>query len=380
MEIFLIILIVILIIAFAVFAFVCLKKINDLKKPNTSSDNAFLLLQNQITELLNSTKEQIEKSSEASEKRVESLRKVFDDKMESSNKNIFDHLRESLKQTKEITTELENLKDTNKQILNLSGQIKGLEDVLKNSKQRGILGEYFLENLLKNIFSPDQYQMQYKVGYDEKLKKDVIVDAAIFNGETIIPVDSKFSLDNYNKIIETKDPAVVAELEKTFKSDLKTRIDETSKYIRPDFGTTDFAFMFIPAEGIYYDLLTNKIGTLDINSVNLIEYAFKKHVIIVSPVSFFAYLQTVLQGLKNAEINKNMNKVKENIEKLGNHLNAYDEYMKKMGNNLGTVVNGYNMAYKEFKKIDKDVYKIAGVGGEIETLQIDKPKDFEDND
>lgn len=373
METFLIILVIFLIITFVIFTFIFLKKINELKKSDVGSDNAFILLQNQITDSLKQTRDQIENSSKMNRDQVEMLRKTFDDKMESSNKTIFNHLEESVKQTKEITTELENLKGTNKQILDLSGQIKGLEDVLKNSKQRGILGEYFLENLLKNLFSPEQYQMQYKVGYDEKLAQDVIVDAAIFNGETIIPVDSKFSLDNYNKLIEAKDPTLISELEKTFKSDLKTRIDETSKYIRPDLGTTDFAFMFIPAEGIYYDLLTNKIGTLDINSVNLIEYAFKKHVIIVSPVSFFAYLQTVLQGLKAAEMNKNIDKVVKNIEKLGKHLATYDEYMKKVGNNLGTVVNSYNSAYKEFKKIDKDVYSISGTNGEIETLQLDKP-------
>ncbi len=369
MEIFLIILIIILIVSFGIFAGICLKKINDLKKPDSSSSNAFVILQNQIESLLKDTKEQIEKSSKNNENQVEKLRKEFGDKMESSNKNIFDHLRESIKQTKEITSELENLKGTNKQILDLSGQIRGLEDILKNSKQRGILGEYFLENLLKNLFSPDQYQMQYKIGYDEKLNQDVIVDAAIFNGDLIIPIDSKFSLDNYNKLAEAKDEAAITELERIFKADLKKRIDETGKYVRPDLKTTDFAFMFIPAEGIYYELLSNKIGSTE----NLIEYAFKKHVIIVSPVSFFAYLQTVLQGLKNAEINKNMDKVKENIEKLGKHLMAYDDYMKKMGNNLGTVVNGYNLAYKEFKKIDKDVYKISGVGGEIEVLEIEKP-------
>jgi DNA recombination protein RmuC len=124
--------------------------------------------------------------------------------------------------------------------------------------------------------------------------------------DKIIPIDSKFSLENYNKILEEKDELKREIYLKDFRTDLKKRIDETSKYIRPEEGTMEFAFMFIPSEGIYYDLLVNKVGTLKANSVDLIEYAFKeKKVIIVSPTSFYAYLQTVLQGLRALQIEEN---------------------------------------------------------------------------
>ena len=187
-----------------------------------------------------------------------------------------------------------------------------------------------------------------------------IVDAVVFVKEKIIPIDSKFSLENYNRIVVEKDPIRREELEKAFKNDLKNRIDETSKYIKPKENTMDFAFMFIPAEGIYYDLLINKVGAVKINTSDLIEYAFKeKHVIIVSPTSFLAYLQTVLQGLRALKIEESAMEIRKRVEDLGKHLLAYDEYFKKLGNNLSTTVNSYNTAYKELNKIDKDVVRIT---------------------
>lgn len=352
--------------------FVFFKKFDELKKPDDKNNDVFLMLQNQLNESSKLTRDQIESANKLSREQIELLRKTFDEKLDNSNKTVHGHLEKSISTIKEITAQLENLKGTNKQILDLSGQIKGLEDILKNPKQRGILGEYFLESLLKNLFSPDQYQMQYKIGRDEKNDQELIVDAAIFVGKTIIPVDSKFSLENYNKLIEATDPILISEFEKKLKTDLQTRIDETSKYIRPDLGTTDFAFMFISAEGIYHDLLINKVGVLNVNSVNLIEYAFKKHVMIVSPTSFFAYLQTVLQGLRAMKMEEGVSKVIKNVEQLGKHIVSYDEYLKKLGNNINTTVNAYNGAYKEFKKIDKDILKISGNGGDIEVLEIEK--------
>ena len=270
---------------------------------------------------------------------------------------------------KEVTSKLERLEATNKQVVNFADQLQNLQDILKNPKQRGVLGEYYLETTLKNVLPPAAYQMQYK------FKDGQIVDAVIFVKDKIIPIDSKFSLENYNRIAVEKDPHVREQLEKTFKQDLKKRIDETSKYIRPSEKTMDFAFMFIPAEGVYYDLLVNKIGVVTISTRDLIEYAFKdKHVIIVSPTSFFAYLQTVLQGLRALEIEESAKEIRKRVEELSKHLMNFDSYMQKLGNNLGTTVNMYNSAYKEFNKIDKDVVKITEGEKKIEPVVLDKPQ------
>jgi len=121
--------------------------------------------------------------------------------------------------------------------------------------------------------------------------------------------------------------------------------------------------------------LVSTVGSVKVNTRDLIEYAFRdKRVIIVSPTSFLAYLQTVLQGLKAMQVEEAAADIKSNVEKLSRHLLSYEDYMKRIGNTLGTTVNHYNNAYKEFKKIDKDVVRITGEENKVETLELEKPK------
>lgn len=281
---------------------------------------------------------------------------------------------QSMKSISEITEKLTKLEETNKQVVNFSAQLQNLQDILKNPKQRGILGEFYLQEILKNVLPPDSYQMQYKIGKDDS-GKDFIVDAVVFVQKKIIPIDSKFSLENYEKIINCRDDVERASFEKSFKQDLKNRIDETAKYIRPEDGTMDFAFMFIPSEAIYYDLLVNKVGAVKVNTTDLIQYAIReKKVIIVSPTSFHAYLQTVLQGLRALQIEEGAKQIRSNVDKLGKHIGAFDEFMKKIHNSLGTTVNHFNSAYREFSKIDKDVAKITETEKKIEPMILERPK------
>ncbi len=276
---------------------------------------------------------------------------------------------QSAKLIADVTEKLTKLDETNKQVINFSAQLQNLQDILKNPKQRGVLGEYYLEETLKNVLPPNSYRMQYP------FKDGTIVDAVVLVKDKIIPVDAKFSLENYEKLLNTNDPEIRQKLEQQFKQDLKNRIDETAKYVKPAEKTMDFAFMFIPSEAIYYDLLVNSVGAVKVNTRDLIEYAFRdKKVIIVSPTSFLAYLQTVLQGLKAMQIEEKAKEIRANIEKLGRHLSSYDEFMKKLGLSMSTTVNHYNKAYHELKKIDKDVTKITGREGSVEILQIERPK------
>jgi len=324
-------------------------------KNQSENDSGFLLLQNQLSELV----------------------KIVDQKLTESSRTMFDSLRsqanESNKIIRDIVQELTKVGEGQKQVLNFADQLKNLQDILKNPKQRGVLGEYFLETLLKNVLPTGSYQMQYP------FRDGTIVDAAVFVKDKIIPIDSKFSLENYNRLAEEKDPAERERLEKLFKQDLKNRIDETAKYVKPSEGTMDFAFMFIPHEAIYYDLLIAQVGAVKVNTRDLVEYAFKdKHVIIVSPTSFLAYLQTVLQGLKALQIEESAKEIRARVEDLGRHLTSYEDYLRKLGVSLGTSVNQYNLAYKELKKIDKDVTRITGTSPEIETLTLDKPSAIEE--
>lgn len=286
------------------------------------------------------------------------------------NESVKTQFGESAKLIREVTVGLTKLDETNRQVVSFADQLQNLQDILKNPKQRGILGEYYLETLLKNVLPPGQYQMQYGFANGE------IVDAVVFVKDKIIPIDSKFSLENYNRLTEEKNPAEKDKLEKLFVNDLKNRIQETSKYIRPGEGTMDFAFMFIPHEAIYYDLLINKVGAVTEDTENLIQRAANKYkVIIVSPTSFLAYLQTVLQGLKAMQIEETAKDIIKRVEELGKHLKNYEEYHAKLGNSLGTAVSHFNNAGKEFKKLDKDVVRITGNSIELsKTSTIDKPE------
>ena len=308
---------------------------------------------------------------------VSELIKNVDNKLGESNKQVNESLKfhssESNKIIRDVTEKLTKLDETNKQVISFADQLQNLQDILKNPKQRGILGEYYLETVLKNVLPPGSYEMQYALGKDED-SKDLIPDAVVFVKDKIIPIDSKFSLENYNKMAEENNEAEKKKLETIFVNDLKNRITETAKYIQPSKGTTDFAFMFIPHEAIYYDLLTNKVGASEENE-NLIQRAAGKYkVIITSPTSFLAYLQTVLQGLKALKIEESAKEIIKKVEDLGKHLKSFDEYHDKLGNALGTVVNHYNASNKELKKIDKDVLRIAGTSPKLSTLSLEKPK------
>ncbi len=304
---------------------------------------------------------------------INELSRTVDNKIGESHRQVNESLKfhssESNKIIRDVTERLTRLDETNKQVISFADQLQSLENILKNPKQRGILGEYYLETVLKNVLPPGSYQMQYP------FPDGSIVDAVVFVKEKIIPIDSKFSLENYNKMVEEKDSTEKKRLETVFVNDLKNRITETSKYIQPTKGTTDFAFMFIPHEAIYYDLITNKIGSLkDDENENLIQRAAGKYkVIITSPTSFLAYLQTVLQGLKALQIEESAKEIIKKVEDLGKHLKSYDEYHNKLGNALGTVVNHYNASNKELKKIDKDVLRISGSSPELSLLEVDRP-------
>ncbi len=300
------------------------------------------------------------------------LTRTVDMKLGESSKEINQAMRhqasESTKIIQEVTEKLTLLDVTNKQVVGFTEQLEELQDILKNPKQRGILGEYYLEALLKNILPSNGYEMQYT------FPDGTIVDAAVFVKDKVIPVDSKFSLDNYNRLAGEKDPIRKAEYEKMFVNDLKLRITETAKYIQPENGTMEFAFMFIPHEAIYYDLLVNNVGSTEENAENLIQRAASKYkVIIVSPTSFLAYLQTVLQGLRALQIEETAKDIVKRVGELGKHLKSFEDYHAKLGNALSTAVNHYNASGKEFKKVDKDVMRIAGEAPQLEALTLEKP-------
>jgi DNA recombination protein RmuC len=303
---------------------------------------------------------------------IANLQTAMSDKLERNATNMQTsmqkQLAESGKLVSDVTQRLAKLDETNRRVVDVADELKTLQNVLQNPKQRGVFGEYYLESVLANILPTKNFQMQYR------FKDGTIADAVVFLDKgQVLPVDSKFSLENYNRMVQAKTKDEKLALLKLVRNDLKGRIDETSKYIRPNEKTMDFAFMFIPSESLYYDLLIGDVGTGS-SARDLIEYAFReKKVVIVSPTSFMAYLQTVLQGLRSLQIEEQAKDIQIQVGKLGRHISAFDSYMAKLGNSLGTTVNHYNNAHKELAKVDTDVVKIAGNNASVEPLLIDKP-------
>lgn len=353
MEVLILVILGVVIVGFLAVVFVLNQRLRELK-----SSSAVELMKADVTELSRS---------------IATLQQAMGDKLERSNlavqTSVQKQLGESAKLVADVTQRLAKLDETNRRVVDVADELKTLQNVLQNPKQRGVFGEYYLQSVLDNLMAPGQYQMQYKFSDGET------VDAVIFleKGQ-VLPIDSKFSLENYNRMIEASDKLERERLLQKVKIDLKGRIDETSKYIRPSENTMDFAFMFIPSESLYYDLLIHNVG-MGGSSRDLIEYAFRdKRVIIVSPTSFMAYVQTVMQGLRSLQIEEQAKDIQVRVGKLGQHIGKFEECMQKLGNALGTTVNHYNAAHKELGKVDKDIVKIASSDPSVEPQLLDRPR------
>ena len=326
------------------------------KKPSQDSQSQLML------------KADIQAMSAQVEKLQEKLSGQLDTKLDKNQESMSRQLASSAKLVAEVTERLTRLDETNKRVVDVADELKQLQNVLQNPKQRGVLGEFYLEQILQNLLPPGSYELQYK------LTDGFIVDAVIMLDGKMLPIDSKFSLENYNRLIDAKG-AERKLLERAFKDDLKKRIDETAKYIQPKHGTLEQAFMFIPSEAIYYDLLANQIGAAGVNGRDLLQYAVRdKKVTIVGPSTLSVMLLTIVEGMRSHQIQKDFEVIRKNIEQLSTHLIAYDGHFKKVGNSLGATVGHYNSASKELARIDKDIVKIAGTDGSIEPLLLDRPQ------
>ena len=338
-----------------------------------------IILTSKLNTLSRSLDEKIDRENKRTQDKIDQMNEAVNRKIDFNNSRIQEsvshqltesgrQMRDSKRAIAEISARLATINETNKHVESVADELKTLQSVLQNPKQRGVFGEYYLDTVLGNVLPVGSYSLQYK------FKDGEIVDAVVFLDKgKILPIDSKFSLENYNRMVAAKDKAERTAYAKKVRDDLKGRIDETSKYIRPHEKTMEFAFMFIPSESLYYDLLINKVGTTGTER-DLIEYAYRdKKVIIVSPTSFMAYLQTILQGLRSLEIEKDTAEIQARVAKLGQHITAFDTYMNKLGSSLGTTVNHYNTAYKSLSLIDKDVVKITTGEASIDPVIIERP-------
>jgi len=315
------------------------------------------------------------------QQRMEKLADVVDSKLGEGNKQVVDSLRTQFAQSQQLVKNIEERvssqlievakgmaenKESTKQVFTIAEQLHNLESILKNQKQRGNLGEASLELILSNVL-PGQYKTQYK------FKDGKIVDFVIETKEGLIPIDAKFPLENYIRLANETDEQRRQQYERMFKNDVKQKVDETAQYIRPEEGTLPFAFMYIPAEGIFSDLMNNEVGT-GVNAQDLMEYArYRRNVHITSPATFLAFLQTVLFGNQRLKIQEAAKDIVKNVSELAKHLKTYEAHHNSMGKSLNTVVGHYENSGKAFRAIPKDVLKITDESMELELESAERP-------
>lgn len=263
---------------------------------------------------------------------------------------------------KEVSKTLGELGEATKQVFDVGKDIASLQDILKAPKLRGELGEFFLGDLLAQILPKENYELQY--GF----KTGARVDAIVKLSDTVISVDSKFPLENFVKIIETDSPEEKKASKRKFIKDVKNRIDEIAdSYILPDEGTLNFALMYIPAENVYYETIIKDEEFGDDKQISA--YAFSKRVIPVSPNSFYAYLQTIIMGLRGMEVSKEAQTILKHIDGLQNEFSKFVVDFDTIGKHIGNTRNKYEEAQK---KVDRFTDKLSNLtSGDNDKLDLE---------
>ena len=264
--------------------------------------------------------------------RLTTVSKKVDDQLHSTVSLTQDQIKNSQNLVSDVATKLANIEQTQRQVLGITEQIRSLELIFKNPKRRGIIGEMILAEQLREILPADSYTLQYR------FQSGVIVDAVIHTRDMLIPIDAKFPLDNFGD----------EEREREFFRDVKLRIDETAQYVLSGENTSDFAFMYIPAEGVMEKLLEEDI----------VRYAFERKVMLVSPLTFFAYLQTILHGMNALKIEAKTKEVLQQLSKVREALVDWQECFEKVGRNLQLAQSAYDQANKVSSKVEVNIAKL----------------------
>jgi DNA recombination protein RmuC len=277
---------------------------------------------------------------------------VMNQNLNSTQSNITKQLDNSSRVIGDIQTKLGVLETTAKNIQDIGNNISSLQDILQAPKLRGNLGEYLLEELLKQIFPGANYSIKYS------FKNGTQVDAIIKLGGYIVPVDSKFPLESYQRFIEAENNEEKKTFKKEFISSVKKRIDETSKYINPAEGTFDFAMMYIPAENIFYEAIINDSFTN--KEYEILNYAMSKKVIPVSPNSFYAYLMALVFGLKGLKIEQEAKTILGELAQIQDKFAKFFTDYGLVGKHISSALTKFNDSEKRAEKLNEQIGRITG--------------------
>lgn len=256
--------------------------------------------------------------------------------LQESHKIIGQNLSSATSVFGNVKEQLGRLEQTNKQIYEVGKDISGLQELLRAPKFRGQMGETLLENLLSQVLPKDHYSMQYR------FKSGDAADAVIRLGGRLVSIDAKFSLENFQRMLDAQDEQLKNTHRKKFVQDVKNRIDEVaSKYILPDENTYDFALMYIPAENVYYEVIIKE---------DIFSYSMAKKVIPVSPNTFYAYLQVICLGLKGLKVEENAKAILKNLSTLGLEINKFKEDFDTLGAHLSNAKTKYDDSQKKLDR------------------------------
>jgi DNA recombination protein RmuC len=334
------------------------KKLIEEVKTDPSSQAMWLSTQNQIEQLraqmgdgLNKNISLLTEQQRAVNEQLRGITEQVNRQLLDSSGEISKRLDNAARVIGDVQKNIGSLSEASKQIFEVGKNISTLQEILQPPKLRGGLGEQFLGELLSQILPSQFFTLQYMFANGER------VDAVVRLGEKLVPIDSKFPLDNFKRILECKTEDERKVYQKTFSRDVKKHIDDiASKYILPQEGTYDFALLYIPAENVYYETIT-KDDSLG-EEKGILNYALKKKVIPVSPNSFYAYLQVIVLGLKGFQIERHAVEIQALLAGLGKDLRAFQEDFQLVGKHLNNALSKFDDARK---KLDKYGYKLEQI-------------------
>jgi len=316
-----------------------------------------LSLRGQVTEAMLRNQETVNQQLAQITMQVNAQLGQVTQQLQKSTDDLNTRLDNAARVVQEVSKGLGSLSEATKKVFDVGKDIASLQEILRSPKLRGGLGELFLGDLLAQIFPPAHFTLQHK------FKSGETVDAVIMLGHNLVPVDAKFPLENFRRIVETASEEERKTAKKRFIADVKRHIDAiASKYILPDEGTFDFALMYIPAENVYYELIIRD-EAVDTDKA-LLNYAFSKRVIPVSPNSFYAYLQTILLGLKGLHIEEQTQEILKNLERLSGDFERFRTDFELVGKHLTNVKTKYDEADRRLEKF----------GDRLQSLSTSEPQ------
>lgn len=318
----------------------------------------FVLLRQQMGHL----RENVEASSRLVHQQLSQLTQELGDRlqettkvMQEANRHVGDRLDNAARVVGEVQGRLGKMDEATQRVLEVGKSIASLQEILRSPKLRGNLGELFLGDLLAQVLPKGAYELQYLFKSGEK------VDAVIRSAQGIVPIDSKFPLENFVRIQASREEEEKKALRKSFVQDVRRHIDGIAqKYIRTDEGTLDLALMYIPAENVYYEVILRD------ETADLLRYAQEKKVFPVSPNSFYAYLQTIAIGLKGMQIEEGARRILDDVSRLQREFERFGEDFRKIGVHLSNARGSFESAEKRHQRL----------GERLETLGVEPSQEL----